>query len=86
MGAATVGAILTGVLAVSAVGEGHSGLIDGNPHQVIVQLYGIIVVALYDAVVSLALLKIIDLAIGLRVAADTERDGLDLAIHGEVVP
>ncbi len=36
------GAILTGVLAVSAVGgEGHSGLIDGNAHQVVIQLYGI---------------------------------------------
>ena len=37
-----VGAILTGVLAVAWVGgEGKSGLIDGNPHQVLVQLYGI---------------------------------------------
>src|SRR5215813_14154100 len=41
IGGAT-GAILTGVLAVSAVGgEGHSGLIDGNAHQVLVQLYGV---------------------------------------------
>jgi ammonium transporter, Amt family len=80
-----VGAILTGILAVSAVSEGHSGLIDGNPHQVLVQLYGIAAVVLYDAVVSLILLKAIDLAIGLRVDAETERDGLDLAIHGEIV-
>jgi Amt family ammonium transporter len=83
----TVGAILTGVLAVAAVGgTGKSGLIDGNPYQVVVQLYGIIVVVLYDAVVSLILLKLIDLAIGLRVDRDTETEGLDLAIHGEVVP
>src|SRR5215475_3750563 len=35
----TVGAILTGVLAVAWVGgDGKSGLIDGNPHQVIIQL------------------------------------------------
>jgi ammonium transporter, Amt family len=83
----TVGAILTGVLAVAAVGgTGKSGLIDGNPYQVVVQLYGIVVVVLYDAVVSLILLKLIDLAIGLRVDRDTETEGLDLAIHGEVVP
>ena len=81
----TAGAILTGVLAVSAVSEGHSGLIDGNPHQVIVQLYGVGCTIAYDAVVSLVLLKLIDLVIGLRVDSDTEREGLDLAIHGEVV-
>ena len=42
----TVGALLTGVLAVAWVGgAGKSGLIDGNPHQVLVQLYAIVVVA-----------------------------------------
>jgi Amt family ammonium transporter len=81
-----VGAILTGVLAVSAIGgEGKSGLIDGNAYQVVIQLYGVLVVVIYGAIVSLILLKLIDLAIGLRVDADTEREGLDLAIHGEVV-
>jgi len=85
VGGAT-GAILTGVLAVSAVGgEGHSGLIDGNPHQVLVQLYGVLCTALYDAVTSLILLKLVDLVIGLRVDVDTEREGLDLAIHGELI-
>jgi ammonium transporter, Amt family len=83
----TVGAILTGVLAVSAVGgDGKSGLIDGNPHQVIVQLYGVGCTIAYDAIVSLILLKIIDLVIGLRVDSDSEREGLDLNLHGEVVP
>src|SRR5438874_8933833 len=82
----TTGAILTGVLAVSAVGgEGHSGLIDGNAHQVLVQLYGVACTVVYDAIASLILLKLIDLVIGLRVDADTEREGLDLAIHGEVI-
>jgi len=82
----TVGAILTGVLAVSAVGgDGKSGLIDGNPHQVIVQLYGVGCTVIYDAIVSLILLKIIDLIIGLRVDVDSEREGLDLNLHGEVV-
>jgi ammonium transporter, Amt family len=81
-----VGAILTGVLAVAWVGgEGKSGLIDGNPHQVIVQLYGVAVVVVYDAVVSLILLKLVDLVIGLRPSADSEREGLDLALHGEAV-
>ncbi len=82
----TVGAILTGVLAVAAVGgQGHSGLIDGNPHQVIVQIYGVACTIVYDAIVSLILLKAIDLAIGLRVDPDMEREGLDLSLHGEIV-
>jgi ammonium transporter, Amt family len=81
-----VGAFLTGVLAVAWVGgEGKSGLIDGNPHQVITQLYGIAVVAVYDAIASLILLKLVDLTIGLRVDTEMEREGLDLAIHGEAV-
>ena len=78
--------VLTGVLAVAWVGgEGKSGLIDGNPNQVLTQLYGIGVVAAYDAIASLILLKLVDLTIGLRVESDIEREGLDLALHGEVV-
>jgi len=81
-----VGAILTGVLAVAWVGgDGKSGLIDGNPHQVIVQLYGVLVTIIYDVIVSLILLKLVDWTIGLRVDAEIEREGLDLALHGEAV-
>src|SRR6516162_6448855 len=81
-----VGAVLTGVLAVAWVGgEGKSGLIDGNPHQVLVQLYGVTVTVVYDVIVSLILLKLVDLTIGLRVDAEIEREGLDLALHGEAI-
>jgi len=81
-----VGAVLTGVLAVAWVGgEGKSGLIDGNPHQVLVQLYGITVTIVYDVIISLILLKLVDLTVGLRVDAEVEREGLDLALHGEAV-
>ena len=84
--AARSGAILTGVLAVAWVGgAGKSGLIDGNPHQVVVQLYGVAVIVVYDAIASLILLKLMDLTIGLRVDSEIEREGLDLAIHGEAV-
>ena len=81
-----VGALLTGVFAVAAVGgEGKSGLLDGNARQVLTQFYGVAVVVVYDAVVTFIIAKIIDMAIGLRVDADTEREGLDLNLHGEVV-
>ena len=39
----------------------------------------------YDAIVSLIILKIIDAIIGLRVTDEVEREGLDLALHGEAV-
>jgi ammonium transporter, Amt family len=81
-----VGAVLTGVFAMAAIGgDGKGGLIDGNPGQVLTQLYGIGVTIAYCAVASFILLKIIDLVIGLRVDVETETEGLDLVLHGEVV-
>ncbi|MBF0307552.1 MAG: ammonium transporter [Alphaproteobacteria bacterium] len=77
-----VGALLTGVFAESAIG-GASGLIEGNAAQLATQGWGVLVVTAYCAAATWALLKLIDLTIGLRVAPDLEREGLDLAIHGE---
>ncbi|MGO8917716.1 MAG: ammonia channel protein, partial [Stellaceae bacterium] len=83
VGGAT-GAILTGVFAIEAYG-GTAGLIEGNPGQVVNQLIGIGSVFVYDVVVTLIILKIVDMVIGLRVSEDVEREGLDLALHGETV-
>jgi ammonium transporter, Amt family len=79
-----IGAFLTGVFAVQQYG-GTAGLMEGNPHQVINQCIGIITVIVYDAVVTVIILSIIKAVIGLRVSDEIERDGLDLALHGEVV-
>jgi len=79
-----VGAFLTGVFAVEQYG-GTAGLIDGNPMQVVNQIEGIVIVFVYDAVVSLIILKVVDIFIGLRVTDEVEREGLDLALHGETV-
>ena len=79
-----VGALLTGVFAISEYG-GTAGLIEGNAAQMINQVKGIVIVIVYDAIVSLIMLKIIDAIIGLRVSEEVERDGLDLALHGETV-
>jgi Amt family ammonium transporter len=86
-----VGAILTGVFAVGAISvsatspEGSSGLLDGNPGQVMTQLYGIAVTVIYCGIVSFVILKVLDVIMGLRVADEAERDGLDLALHGETI-
>jgi len=79
-----VGALLTGVFAVEQYG-GTAGLIEGNAMQVVNQIEGIVIVFVYDAIVSLIILKIVDIFIGLRVSDEVEREGLDLALHGETV-
>ena len=79
-----LGALLTGVFALKAVG-GHSGLIEGNAHQVLIQLEGILVTIIYDGILSFVILKVIDLTMGLRVSKEDEMEGLDIALHGEVV-
>jgi Amt family ammonium transporter len=79
-----VGALLTGVFAIEQYG-GTGGAIEGNVVQILNQAIGVVVIIAFDVVVSLILLKIIDLVIGLRVSDEVEREGLDLALHGEAV-
>jgi Amt family ammonium transporter len=79
-----VGALLTGVFAVEQYG-GTAGLLEGNAVQLVNQAEGIVVVIVYDAIVSLIILKIVDIMLGLRVSDEIEREGLDLALHGEAV-
>jgi Amt family ammonium transporter len=80
-----IGALLTGVFAKSAINKLGSGMIDGHPGQVLIQIYGILGTLIYDAIATLIILFIINAVIGLRVKDDVERDGLDLALHGEIV-
>ena len=79
-----VGALLTGVFAVEQFG-GTAGVLEGNPAQFVNQCIGVATVFVYDAVVSLIILFVLKMLVGLRVSDDTEREGLDLALHGEVV-
>jgi Amt family ammonium transporter len=79
-----VGALLTGIFAVEQYG-GTAGLLEGNPGQFVNQIIGVAIVFIYDAVVSLIILKVLDAIIGLRVSKDVEREGLDIALHGETV-
>jgi Amt family ammonium transporter len=78
------GALLTGIFAVEQYG-GTAGLLEGNAAQFINQIKGVAIVLVYDAIISLIILKVIDVVIGLRVDEETEREGLDFALHGETV-
>ena len=88
----TIGAIMTGVLATSFInpifkdangGNLPVGLIDGNGMQVVNQLAGIGIAVALSSVGTLIILKIVDLAIGLRVSENAEIAGLDASQHGE---
>jgi Amt family ammonium transporter len=79
-----VGALLTGVFAVEAIG-GTPGMLEGNGGQIATQAYGILATIVWTAVASFVILKAIDLVIGLRTSRETEIEGLDINLHGEVV-
>ena len=88
----TIGALLTGVFAASAVNPifkdsaGNplpSGLLEGNAHQVLNQFVGVVVAWGLAIVGTLVILKVVDLVVGLRVTPEHEVQGLDLSQHGE---
>jgi Amt family ammonium transporter len=77
-----VGAIGTGVFVSPALGGvGVDGYDMGS--QVMTQTLGVLVAVGWSGTVSLVLFKLIDMTIGLRVAEEEEREGLDTASHGE---
>jgi ammonium transporter, Amt family len=88
----TIGALLTGIFATSAINpiftdaNGKvlpSGLLEGNAQQLFNQLVGVLIAWVLAIVGTLIILKIVDKLIGLRVAEDEETQGLDLSQHGE---
>ena len=77
-----IGALLTGVFAVKAIG-GTAGVLEGNGAQFGIQALGVGTTIVYDAIATFIILKVIDMIIGLRVTEEEEREGLDVALHGE---
>jgi len=85
-----LGAMLTGVFASPALGG--TGVYDYVANkvadydmgaQLIAQLWGVVTVAVWTSVVAFVAFKLVDLVIGLRVTEEDEREGLDIAEHGE---
>ncbi|MCE1250520.1 MAG: ammonium transporter [Comamonadaceae bacterium] len=79
------GALLTAIFAAPALG-GTGG---ATPEtfavglQLWVQLKSVLITVAWSLLVSLLAYKVADLLVGLRVAEDVERQGLDIACHGE---
>jgi ammonium transporter, Amt family len=80
------GAIATGIFASKAINPGGAnGLIFGNPGQVWVQFLAVAATGAFAFIVTLALAKIVDMTIGLRVNENEELVGLDISQHAESV-
>jgi Amt family ammonium transporter len=78
------GTLLAGVFATAAIG-GTSGLIEGNPNQLLIQLYGAAVTLLWSGAVTFILLKLVGAFVPLRVSLQQELEGLDISQHGEAL-
>lgn len=76
-----VGALLTGVFSAQSLGGTEADLAIGA--QVWVQLISVVFTIVWCAVVTAVVMLIVKAITGLRVTEDEERDGLDIASHGE---
>jgi ammonium transporter, Amt family len=84
----TIGALLTGVFASSAInpifGAGKAtGLLEGNSGQLLNQAVGVAIAWCLSLVGTLVILFVVDKVVGLRVSEEDERTGLDLSQHNE---
>jgi Amt family ammonium transporter len=79
-----VGAILTGVFALEAIG-GKPGLLEGNAGQVLTQIWGITATIAWCAIATFVILIIVNILVGVRVSQAVEVEGLEFNLHGEVV-
>jgi len=79
-----IGTLLAGVFAAAAIG-GTAGLIEGNPAQLLTQVYGVGVTFVWTGGITFVLLKLIDAIVPLRVSQQQEVEGLDITQHGEAL-
>jgi Amt family ammonium transporter len=78
------GILLAGVFATASIG-GASGLIEGNPRLLLVQLYGVAVTLAWSGGMTYLLLKLVSAFVPLRVSREHELEGLDISQHGEAL-
>jgi Amt family ammonium transporter len=85
------GTLLAGVFATAALSIGPDtpaglpGLIEGNPRQLLIQLYGVLATAAWCGIATFVILKVVDLLTPLRATPEQELAGLDISLHGEAL-
>ncbi len=80
-----IGAILTGVFALEAIG-GAKGALEGNVGQIWTQIEGVAVTLIWSGLATFVILIVVNIITGVRVSQAVEVEGLDINLHGEVVP
>jgi ammonium transporter, Amt family len=78
-----MGSLLLAVFASESLGGVGYAEGAGMASQLWVQLKGVAIVAAYSAVVTLIIGYMVSMVLPMRVSEDQERDGLDIASHGE---
>jgi Amt family ammonium transporter len=78
-----IGALAVGIFATAAVNPAVTGLIAGNPMQLVVQAFAVVVVAAFSFAGSYVILRVINKVSPLRVSPEEEDQGLDISQHGE---
>ncbi len=82
--AGIIGALAIGIFAASIINPmGPNGLLYGNPSQLLIQAIGVGVAGVMGFFGTYAILKVIDVLIGIRVSAKVEQEGLDISEHAE---
>ena len=80
----TWGALATGLFASKAINPaGFDGLFFGNPGQLWIQFIAVAVTMVFAFIMTVIILKLIDLVIGLRVTEEEEEKGMDISLHNE---
>jgi len=79
-----LGSIATGIFASTAINAaGPNGLLYGNMYQVIIQVFGVVVVGFFAFVGTYVLLRVINVFTPVRVSPKDEDAGLDITQLGE---
>ena len=60
-------------------------MIEGNPRQLLIQVYGVLVTIAWCGIATFAILKVVDLLTPLRATREQEMAGLDISLHGEAL-
>lgn len=85
LGTLAAGLFATSSISATATSPGVSGLFEGNPDQFLLQLLGVGVTVVWAVVGTWVALKLAGLFATLRVPPASEREGLDLSLHGEAI-
>jgi Amt family ammonium transporter len=82
-----LGTLLTGIFCSTQLGifsgNGFSHGIESIGGQLAVQATGVLATFVYTGIMSYAILKLVDMILGLRIDGDSETQGLDLVLHDE---